>query len=121
MACDIDAAAVVAAGGDGASTNFDFAKGCAILSVAARVGDIYDFRAGSADHEIAAYVYYDRTYAGDCERGIGSVSGDVAFGETVQGNRGEVEVGGGLPGAVETPVRMKDFVHGGGDLGLRGF
>ena len=81
VAANIDAAAVIAAGGDRAALDFDLRERRAVFGIAARVGDIDEFRARAANHEISADVHNHGTYAAYGERGVGGVAGDVALGE----------------------------------------
>src|ERR1017187_7818263 len=108
---NIEAAAVVAAGGDGAALNFDLREWRAVFGVATWVGDIYEFGARPSNHQISADVHNYGTYAARGERGVGRVAGDVALGEGIERDGGAIEMCRGLCHAVELPVWVADSVH----------
>src|ERR1017187_2212752 len=89
---NIEAATVVAAGGDAAALNFDLRERRAVFGVATRVGDIYEFGARPANYQISADVHNYGAHAVHSERGIGCVAGDVALGEGIERDGGAIEM-----------------------------
>ncbi len=120
VAEDIEAAAVVAAGGDGGVGDDDGVERGGVFCVGERVGDGDGFGGAAADDDVTAAVEDEGVWVGGVHGGVCGHGEDVAFGEGVEEEGGAIESGGGGVGWVEGPVGAGGVGGGGGEGGRGG-